>query len=194
MTTMQEIAVADDATQSMAELSKEKSSSAIISQFSDHHLKFADFEEAYLSKYIQLADVKSGATFAITSGLLVFLVDKRQLIQAATHPQLSWIWFLAFVSGATLLLSSCLSFAVVYPRLRSDGRGIIFWKNITARDNGDKYNSDIAALSLSEIASERLRHCFTLAKVCESKYGMLRLAMLFGSVGVILSCLLLALA
>lgn len=183
---------ADASGSRFTDLSMEKVPDTLGLQFSDYHLKFADFEEAYLSRYIQLADVKSGATFAIVSGLLVFLVDKRQLLQLVAHPQLSWTWFLAFLSGLLLLLSSIFSFAVVFPRLRSGAQGIVFWKNVTARASGEEYARNILVMNSSEITLERLQHCFALAKVCGSKYWMLRIAMLFGSVGVILSCYLLA--
>ncbi len=66
------------------------------SENTEAHSKFAEFHEQYVSKYIQLADAKAGAWFAVVSGVCVYLYTWNDFFNVITHPAYNRSFVLSF--------------------------------------------------------------------------------------------------
>lgn len=160
-------------------------SDAIAKERADNATVFAAFHEQYVTKYIQLADAKAGATFTICSGAFAYLWTRDAFIEAILY---SRAWGFVAVSGIAMLLlaaGSAMAFYVIAPRLARSGNDIVFWKSVAEMPHRDSLADAVLGGSREQLARERLRHCYDLSKVCASKYRWLRRAMLVGAVGLI---------
>lgn len=150
---------------------------------------FAAFHEQYVTKYIQLADAKAGATFTICSGAFAYLWTRDAFIQAVLQ---SSAW--GFVAVCTIALGllgagSAMAFYVIAPRLARSDKDLVFWKSVAELPDRDSLANAVLSSSREHLARERLRHCYDLSRVCASKYHWLRRAMLVGSFGLIAALL-----
>lgn len=146
---------------------------------------FADFHHQYVGQYIQLADSKAAATFALTSGVTAFLLNAPGYADALKLDATWQISGLAILSFLFLNLSSLTSFSVIVPRLPKGGDGLIFWKTVAELPSGADYVNKIASLPEGSLAAERVSHCYNLSSVCSRKYSQLRRAMIFAGWGVL---------
>ncbi|PPC79893.1 MAG: hypothetical protein CTY31_12360 [Hyphomicrobium sp.] len=144
-------------------------------------ISFADFHHQYVGQYIQLADAKAGATFAVTSGLTAFLLNAPGYIDALKFGVTFPVSILAVLAFILLNVSSAISFFVIVPRLPSGGDSHIFWKSVAQLPNGPEYVRRIGALSDTSLAVERISNSYNLSVVCSRKYLLLRRAMLIAA-------------
>jgi len=164
----------------------ESSSSPKETVLEDYHGTFAEFHEGYVRAYIALADTKAAWTFAVSSGVLAYLLGSDNSRALLLNPS----WTPQFVIGATavlfLSLSSVCSFLVIAPRLSvPSGDGVVFFGHVAARPTAAKFVSDIAKLKFGDIIEARLRHAYDVAKICDRKYGLLRKAIWLGFPGLL---------
>lgn len=155
------------------------------------HWDFIDFEENYIDRYIALADIKAGLVFAVSSGVIVYLVDKEDLFSRLSKLSCSFDWLNVFLSFFFLLISIGFSFWVIAPRLWSTEKGTVFWGGVAKHKTSDDYLTFISKMDYQELLSERVRHAHDIARVCSKKYYCLTLAMWAAAIGIFLSFLLL---
>lgn len=147
----------------------------------EHHREFAGFQEEYVRSYITLADAKGAWTFAIASGVLLFLIGTEKTRNVLISSELSWTYAVHLASVLLLTISAYFSFRVVAPRLASkSGEGIVFFDSVASKENAETYVSDVAAHDLAELVEARLQHCFDVSVVCKEKYASLKKAIWFG--------------
>lgn len=155
-------------------------------ELSDHHSKFADFEEEYVRHYINLADTKATGAFTVSSGVLAYLFGTTGFLSALTNPEFTAAYVVP-VSGVFLLvLSAFFSFLVIAPRLTSpSGEDIVFFGAVASRKNANEYLLDIARHSSGDIIRARLKHCFDVSQVCARKYYLFNKAVWLGLPGLV---------
>ncbi len=180
-----------EASQSVAQESNTVSPSSPRTEtnIAERLTSFADFHHQYVGQYIQLADTKAGASFAITSGATVYLLNSERFADAFMLNASLGASLLAALAFILLNLSSVMSFLVVVPRLPKGGDSLVFWKSVAELSNGAEYTNRISSLSDSSLAAERVSHCYNLSVVCARKYKMLRRAMLIGGLAMVVTFL-----
>jgi branched-chain amino acid transport system substrate-binding protein len=144
----------------------------------------------YVNGYINFADQKAGFFLALSTGLLLFIHDKHNLLGILkSFP--SWqlcdvLIVMAFVSLFLALLSSVL---VVMPRVKPTmAAGLVFWVPVARNHNSrDTYFDAVAKLSELDAAKEVIGHHWELSVVCEKKYQALKHATRFCFIGTLLS-------
>jgi hypothetical protein len=147
---------------------------------------FADFHEQYVSKNIQLADAKAAAVVAACSAAIAFLVSEP-FFRASALGFSTLSDFLACLALATLAVGASLAFWVIVPRLGTSGRGLVFWGDVASYKNAHDYFGTVQTTPFSIVTTERLSHCFDLAKVCVRKMEYVRRAMLVSAAGFVSS-------
>lgn len=158
-------------------------SEAVAKERADNATAFAAFHEQYVTKYIQLADAKAGATFTICSGVFAFLWTRDAFIDAVLHAR-AWSFFAVSLAALVLLAAgSAMAFYVIAPRLARSGNDLVFWKSVADLPLRDSMAEAVLSSSRERLARERLLHCYDLSKVCASKYRWLRRAMITGALG-----------
>jgi hypothetical protein len=146
--------------------------------------RFSQDVHTYLREFIRLADQKASFFFAGGTALLAFLY-KNGAVGLWMKPLRQWnsIDVVAFVAAASLMLSVLLAVWVVIPRTAGSRRGTIFWEAISEYGSAREYADDVVTLSGPTLARARAEHCFDLAVVCSKKYGVLKVALTAGAVG-----------
>lgn len=157
-------------------------------------LGFAEFHAQYVSGYIQLADAKAGASFAVSSAVLAFLVNSETFGQVVRF-EATWPIGVTGVLGFLMLLaSSVLSFLVILPRTPKGGDDVVSWGSVAALPAASEFVRRVKGLGDSELVGQRLSHSYNLSKVCTRKYLLLRLGMIAGAAGLVASFFWLVLA
>jgi hypothetical protein len=152
------------------------------------HIQFADFHEQYASKYIELADAKAGATFAVTAGILVYLIDKPVLMTLLKNPNMELHFVILALALVTLTVSAALAFAVVAPRLTSSPRdGFVFWGTVAGLRSASEFIRRATEATAAGLTAARLSHCYDLCCVCSKKYKLLAWSMRIALVGVVMA-------
>ncbi|WP_146045008.1 MULTISPECIES: Pycsar system effector family protein [Burkholderia] len=154
--------------------------------------KFAHESHEYMREYIRNADQKAIFYFSICSTLLGFEHIQSWAARWTKWPATwSMVDFISFVAMVGLALAAvCFLFAVV-PRLGGSPRGFIFFKSVANYSNADQYISDIVKRQESDLAAEKLRHCYELAKIATSKYAAIGVGLRIASVAILCSLFLL---
>ena len=154
----------------------------------EEHLRFADFHEQYTGKYIELADAKAGATFAVSAGILAYLLNKQTILDILKKHPLDFNFALVVCVIIALALSAALAFWVVAPRRASSkSDGFVFWGTVAQLPSASAFEKRVTDANKSEITMARLSHCFDLSRVCAKKYSLLIWSMRSGLLGVLLS-------
>jgi hypothetical protein len=142
----------------------------------------ADFEQVHLISYMQLADAKAAVFLAITSGAIAYI---------AGHYGLGWLHGEHFMGHSLLLTlttlvlvgSAALSIAVIVPRKFGRRDSIIFYHEIAQLGTPALYLQALAEMSDAEIFNTKMAYCHSIAKICNRKYRLLNLSLIFGIVG-----------
>ena len=132
----------------------------------------------YLNHHVTLADAKAGAilagSLALGGGLL-------------NHVPASDPYRLFAVSLALLAISAAVCAFVVFPRLPSGGRGLIFWEDIRSRTTPESYAAEVARLEPGAVESEYALQNWYVSQVLHDKHRFIRWAIRAFVVGVILA-------
>jgi hypothetical protein len=150
-------------------------------------IRFVDFHEQYVTKYIRMADAKAGATFVATSAVLAYFLNDSVFRDDLKYEFLSWAWVFAAAAVFFLLSSAVLSFNVIAPRTPSSGTGVVFWGDVARFANAETYGAAILALSPESLLKARFEHSLNLSRVCADKYKSLRNSMRLGAIGVVVA-------
>lgn len=148
--------------------------------------RFADFHSPYVTGYIQLADAKAGATFAVAAGVIAFLLNSTKFADAI---KLTPDWFivaLALVGFILICASALMSFLVILPRTPKGDDDSVFWKSVAELPNPAAFVQKVRQLDERKMLAQRLSHSYNLSKACATKYQWLRNAMIAGAVGLLL--------
>ena len=146
--------------------------------------EFATFHEAYVSRYIQLADAKAGTALVITAGTLGYLLGQDAFVAALAFHSNGWLAVLAYLGGLPLAASSALFFYVIAPRGSKPGKSLVYFDDVARRSAADFVDA-IRSVSAEDLARERLKHAHAIAHVCRRKYIWLRRAMFSGALGLV---------
>lgn len=153
-------------------------------QLEEAHLLFADFQQGYVSGYIQLADTKAAWVFAVASGLIAYIFGGSNL-QAILFQRCDWLTALVFVTVVLLVLAAVLSFLVIVPRLSRSNDGIVFFGSVANRASPGEFVREIAGMREPELIEARLRHGYDISKICARKYRFLTMAFRTGILALI---------
>lgn len=153
--------------------------------------KFSNESHEYMREYIRHADQKAMFYFSICSALLGF-----EHIQswAARWTKLPTTWsmvdFASFISMVGLAVAAAYFLFTVVPRLGGSPRGFIFFKSVANYSTADQYISEIVKKQESELAAEKLRHSYELAKIATSKYAAIGIGLRIATVSILCSLIL----
>jgi hypothetical protein len=142
----------------------------------------ADFEQVHLISYMQLADAKAAVFLAIASGAIAYV---------AGHYGLGWLHSEHFVGHSLLLTATTLvlvaaaafAIAVIVPRRSRQWRGIFFYHDIAQMASPAHYVEALLQKSDTELFREQAIYCYALAKICDRKYLLLNISLVFGILG-----------
>ena len=148
---------------------------------------FLTLTHGYLWSAITFAEQKAAFVFAADSAFLGYLTSSGLLKTILTHAPSSWRFaeYFGIVATASFLASIILVLSVVVPRLGGAARGVIYFNAIADRPSADSYAADVIRLDDFGRTREILHHCYEVAVICRRKYAGVRLAMLFGAIGLI---------
>jgi hypothetical protein len=135
-------------------------------------LQFAEEKHQYLREYISAADQKAFFFFTINSSLLAFLNTK----DASSHFLKLSPWTISdlvtFIAVVGLMISAIFFLWVITPRLKGSKRGLIFFSAIAEYATKGEYINAVQKLSETSILTEKLQHCYELAKICNTKHSV----------------------
>jgi hypothetical protein len=135
----------------------------------------------YVRNYISLADTKAAWVFAISSGVLAYLLADDKVQRVILSPAWEASFILALSTVILRGLSAMFSFRVVTPRLSSpSGEGIVFFGAVAQHPSASSYVTAVGSRSPRDITEARLKHCFDVSKVCAEKYDSLKKAIWLG--------------
>ncbi|WP_175727376.1 Pycsar system effector family protein [Burkholderia ambifaria] len=153
--------------------------------------KFAHESHEYMREYIRNADQKAIFYFSICSTFLGFEHLQSWAARWTKWPTTwSMVDFASFVSMVGLALAAVSFLFSVMPRLGGSPRGFIFFKSVANYSNADQYISDIVKRQESDLAAEKLRHCYELAKIATSKYAAIGFGLRIAAVAIFCSLIL----
>ncbi|MBI2346177.1 MAG: hypothetical protein HYV03_04715 [Deltaproteobacteria bacterium] len=152
--------------------------------------RFVEATHQYVREYIRLADQKASFLFTGATALLAFLY-KNDVSARWMKPIMQWnvLDTVAFVAMSSLALGVLLALWVVIPRTSGSRRGFLFWEAIAEYDTGRQYSDELRLLSAASLSQVKAEHCFDLARVCRTKYKILRAAIWTGAIGLAASLL-----
>tara|TARA_R110002126_G_scaffold284653_1_gene434499 strand:- start:86 stop:709 length:624 start_codon:yes stop_codon:yes gene_type:complete len=145
--------------------------------------EFANFHASYVGGYIQLADTKAGATFAVSSAVLAYFFTLDPFVKTIKSPELSITFIVILIMVVFLCFSAGSAFWTIAPRRTASGKGIVFWGDVASLRSGKCFANKLSRMKLDQLTNERLRHCYDLSRVCSQKYTWLRRSMLSGVFG-----------
>ena len=130
----------------------------------------------YLNFYITLADAKAAGFLA--AGLTVGAALTK------LHPATalaSVLWWLALVSiGASVGFHA----VVIFPRLPSGRRGLIFWEDIRTRGDFQDYYEEVARLSAADVEKEYAAQNHAVSGVVHDKHKWVRVGIVLFLIGI----------
>jgi Family of unknown function (DUF5706) len=121
----------------------------------------------YLNHYVTLADAKAAGFLAATLSLGAAVVKLGP--SNAFWPALAW-----WPALATLCVSLALNCVVIFPRLPSGRRGVIFWEDILTRPSSLEYAEEVAALTAADIEREYAAQNYFVSDVVHRKHRLVR--------------------
>lgn len=129
----------------------------------------------YYNQYITLADAKAAGFFAATLTVGAAVLK----LQTATPMAAFFRGFAILVLGAAL--GACAH--VVFPRLPSGRRGLIFWEDVRTFKGHEAYQLEVAGLTGPDIENEYAAQNFFVADVVHRKHYWVRWGILLFLLG-----------
>ncbi|MDH3595307.1 MAG: DUF5706 domain-containing protein [Rhodospirillales bacterium] len=151
-----------------------------------HHERLADFLNGAIIQNINLADRKAGIIFTLVVAAGLFLLQRAPeaiaALLAGPEPKaLLWALIMLALVGAAVS-----AFSVIFPRIRRQPGGILFWGDITGYAERRDYLARVARERPDELAETKLGYCHDLSGICAAKFRMLRLSMTLAAAGLVL--------
>lgn len=149
--------------------------------------RVADFLHGPLIQTIVMADRKAGILFTLVSAALLYLVTR---VPAAPMTWQGGLWLAVVVA---LVVSAVCAFAVIFPRVHAQRTDILFWAGIARFPDAKSYHDAITRTDEAGLNAAKVRYCYDLARICDRKFRLLKVAMMAAAAGLILFLLELAL-
>jgi hypothetical protein len=135
--------------------------------------RFASETHSYIGDNIRLADEKAAFFFGASAAILYLLFQSMQ--KQLASPLAAWtlrqgVGILAMTS---LGMACLIGLGVVTPRRGRSVSGHIFFGTIAEFDSRATYVEEVLAMPDQQLISERLEHCYDLARICDRKYRAL---------------------
>ncbi|WP_434991134.1 Pycsar system effector family protein [Xanthomonas melonis] len=150
----------------------------------DHHLRFAEAQQTYISGYIQLADTKCAWSFAVAATLAGYTLTNSSspLLQANGN---FFLRSICLVAVGLLITSAVYAFRGIAPRLKSTlSTNLFFFGTVAAYNYSSDFITASQKCSAADLTEIRLRHNYDIAKICRKKYGLLKRGLWLGFAGV----------
>jgi hypothetical protein len=155
-------------------------------ELQEYHASFADTHNSYVSEMIALADTKGAWAFALTSGVLAYVLGDAAVQQILSTP--TWSPKFALVATCIFLLvgSAGAAFLTIAPRLSSpSGEGIVFFGAVARNADSSHYVDAVARTNARGITEAKLKHSYDISRICSRKYDYLRRAIWLGMLGLV---------
>lgn len=151
-------------------------------------IQFAEATHQYIRDFIKLADQKAAFFFAGATALLAFLY-RNNVSSRWLKPVMEWniIDTSAFLAMVALAIGAIITMLVLVPNTGGSRRGFIFWEAIAEHGTGRNYADELSVLSPASLFQVKAEHCHDLAKVCRTKYKLLRWGLCICGVGLLTS-------
>jgi len=149
--------------------------------------RVADFLHGPLIQTIVMADRKAGILFTLVSAALLYLFTRFPA------DPLTWRGGLWLAVVGALVVSAVCAFAVIFPRVRSRHADILFWGGIARFSDAKSYHDAIKRTDEAGLNAAKVRYCYDLARICDRKFRLLKVAMTATALGLILFLIELAL-
>ncbi|MEP6653196.1 MAG: Pycsar system effector family protein [Myxococcales bacterium] len=155
-----------------------------VAPSADGHLKLAEEIHQYVREYIRNADQKATFAFAAATAGLAFLNGRGGVSRWFKAPD-TWTLIdgLAFAAMAGLAVAAAVLLAVVLPRLKRSGPGIVFFNSIAEHKSASEYAAEVVRHTPGDVVDIKLHHAYDLAKVCRAKYRTLVVGFWIGGIG-----------
>lgn len=139
-------------------------------------ISFSTHIHQYLINYITVADAKASGLLILNLALITLLIES----QSSINMILCWISIIGY------FISSLISIWVIFPRLPSEGNGMIFWEDILIRKTSEQYSQEFSSIDTKKIISDCAKENWQISSVLHKKYTTIS----FGIVVFILSSIL----
>jgi hypothetical protein len=163
-----------------------KTPPAILS--SEEEWDFLVNQQLYLSGEIRFADQKAGLTLTFSLASLGFLFGRLEF-GSLFQNLVTWTWeHPSGMLSVLLLVSSCvLSLLALMPRLwTQEKKGLVFWREVAALGAAEDYIAELRGCNLRDINTALAEQCFSLARICDLKYSLVRFALLTAPIGALI--------
>ena len=135
-----------------------------------HHERLADFLNGSIIQNINLADRKAGIIFTLEVAAGLFLLQRAPealgtLLAGPDLAALLWALIMLVLVGA-----AASAFAVIFPRIRRQPGGILFWGDITGYARGRDFPARVARERLDDLIRIKLTYCYDLSVICATKF------------------------
>lgn len=162
-----------------------ESTEAAQSPLIESRWSFAEETHQYIREYIHQADQKAVFFFAGATTLIAFLYNSN-LVDIWFKAPAEWVLLdmLSFVATVSLSVSALACATTVLPRLRGSKRGIVFFRAISEFESGEDYVRVVISKPPTELLNAKLVHIYDLAKICSTKFSVLRVGIWAGMIGV----------
>jgi hypothetical protein len=144
---------------------------------------FANDVHGYLRQNITWADQKAAFLFAAVSAFIAFLHTKKALGVWRDGRAFAWQDAVGLAAGMCLLAAAGCAFVTFWPSRKGKSTGLVFWGSIAGKPSAGAYLDDVSLLSARELAEEKLRHSYELAKISARKFAWVDWASRFAIVG-----------
>ena len=148
--------------------------------------RFVDDVHLYIREHIRNGDQKAVFFFGATTALLAVLhssgASSRWLKPADTWGLLDSVTFVGMLALALAALTS--AWAVV-PRLPGSKRGALYFNAIAAHESATEYAGMVLGAPERSLLTEKAEHCHILARICRTKYRVLRVSLWCSFIGVV---------
>lgn len=124
----------------------------------------------FLSRQIELADLKASGSMALAAAVLGLLLT-------APEGESRVLW-LSYVSRAAMCLSLAAALAVFFPRRERRAQGLLFWEDVLVHASGSDYAARFLSLCEEKSAGELAKQNYILCQLVQRKYFWVRLSLL----------------
>lgn len=154
----------------------------------DARLTFTINLHEYLRENVLMADQKAAFMLAAVLTTIAFMSQKGTTRILTQHHQCIELTDILTISAIlSLLISAIFSIIVVIPRTRGyrAENSIIYWNAIAKSKDSQSYAGRVSELPLTTLVDAKLEHCFELAKICQRKFRFAKIALWWGTYGLI---------
>ena len=129
----------------------------------------------YLNHFVTVGDAKAVAFLALNFIVIQFLVKDHFYTSWGFHFHLAALGFLSL----SVFAASC----ILFPRLTSSGKGLIFWEDINKHKDATQYENELLTIQDDQIEREYLLQNFYVSKILHKKMRLIQYEIILFLVG-----------